>query len=293
LAGRFNFAAAEWLNKETFTDLTKGEHRVLDLVVKLPLNPDAAPLRSGKKESSVAILHVEIEARDRAESLRKRMHEYYQQLRQRHDLNVLPIALFLHVGLEGVGRDAYEEWNWDERVLKFKYNYVGLPALDAFEYVNQSNVLGVALAVLMRVPADRRAELKAEAMERLATSAENDARRYLLCECVEAYLPLEGPQLAEFERLLFTERYKEARMLGVTSFEKGLAEGLEKGLEQGLERGQRTLLLRQIENKYGKLSAEARKRFDAVPAGRLADLGDQLIAGATLAELGLEPPRAD
>jgi flagellar biosynthesis/type III secretory pathway protein FliH len=73
-------------------------------------------------------------------------------------------------------------------------------------------------------------------------------------------------------------------MLGVTSFEKGLEQGLEKGREEGY----RSLLLRMIEKKFGKLSGESRKRFEAMPAAGLADLGEQLMAGAGLAELGLE-----
>jgi hypothetical protein len=275
-ADRFDFAAAEWLNTEVFVDPPEGERRNLDVVVKLPLRPDAEPLQPGDSDGMVAVVHVEVEARDRAESLRGRMFNYYQQLRLRHKLPVLPVALFLRAGLDGVGWDSYEEWFWDQILVKFRYAYIGLPALNAFDYLNHPNILGVALSVLMKVSEDRRAELKAEAMERLATSSENAARRYLLCECVEAYLPLEGPQLAEFERLLITERYKEAQMLGVTSFERGL------------EQGQRTLLLRQIENRFGKLSAESRKRFDAVPAARLADLGDLLIAGADLTGLGLD-----
>ena len=43
--------------------------------------------------------------------------------------------------------------------MRFDYPYVGLPALDAEQYVGQNNCLGVALAALMRVPKERKIEL--------------------------------------------------------------------------------------------------------------------------------------
>jgi hypothetical protein len=56
---------------------------------------------------------------------------YYVQLRRDTQLPVLPIGLFLRVGLDGIGWDAYEENFWEHRLLRFEYAYVGLPALEA------------------------------------------------------------------------------------------------------------------------------------------------------------------
>ena len=38
------------------------------------------------------------------------------------------MALYLNVGLNGLGIDAYEEWFEDLCVLRFQYYYIGLPA---------------------------------------------------------------------------------------------------------------------------------------------------------------------
>ena len=59
------------------------------------------------------------------------------------------------------------------RILRFEYAYVGLPALDGEPYATGENLLGVALSTLMRLPADRRAELYAEGLKRIAGSGEN------------------------------------------------------------------------------------------------------------------------
>ena len=78
-------------------------------------------------------------------AFRPRMFEYYIQLRRDTGLPVLPIALFLRVGLDGIGWDAYEEHFWEQRIVRFEYAYVGLPALDGEQYATGENLLGVAL----------------------------------------------------------------------------------------------------------------------------------------------------
>jgi hypothetical protein len=124
-------------------------------------------------------------------------------------LPVLPIALFLRVGLDVVGRDASEESFWEHRILRFECAYVGLPGLDAERYATGENLLGVALSTLMRGPPERRAELVAEGLNRIARSGENDWRRFLLAECLEAYADLDEGQKERLQALLTTERYHE------------------------------------------------------------------------------------
>ena len=128
------------------------------------------------------------------------MHSYHEQLRRRHGLPVLPIALYLRVGLDGIGWDVYEEKYWDHRLVTFEYAYVGLPGLDGEQYVAGEHLLGVALTALMRVPPARRAEVHAEALRRLAEARENDYRRHLLLDCLEAYATLDEAQAQELGR---------------------------------------------------------------------------------------------
>ena len=189
-ADRFDFARVDWLEQEVFPDPPRGERLSLDLVARVPLRPGVPPPAPGSAEPAdcwLTLIHVEIEARDTVVVLQPRMHSYYEQLRRKHGLPVLPIALFLRVGLKGIGWDVYEETYWDEWLLSFRYAYVGLPGLEAEDYVAREPVLAAALTALMRVPAARRAAVHAEALRRLAEARENDYRRYLLLECLEAY----------------------------------------------------------------------------------------------------------
>jgi hypothetical protein len=131
-AARFNFGGLEWVDKELLTDALEGESRYVDVVAKLPtLEPASSAAERQSAENWLALVHVEIEAADKVAPLRRRMFHYYEPLRRRYDLPVLPIGVYLRVGLDGIGWDSYEEYFWGHQLVRFNYPYVGLPALDA------------------------------------------------------------------------------------------------------------------------------------------------------------------
>jgi hypothetical protein len=276
-AGLFDFSRVEWLGGEVFPDPPQGARRCVDLVARVPTRRAVAGPRAGAEAGWVVLVHVEVEWEHAVAPLRPRMFDYYWMLRHRHDLPVLPIGLYLRVGLNGVGWDEFEEAFEGRRLIHFEYPYVGLPALNAEEYLHGDNWLGVALTALMNVPEEGRARLKAEALRRLVACPENEYRRHLLCECVQAYLPLEGPQLREFEQLLLTqEQYAGVRAMGLTWREEGAIEG------------KRQLLQRQLERRFGPLGAAARRRLESWPVERVDEVGLQLLDAQSLRELGLE-----
>jgi predicted transposase YdaD len=196
------------------------------------------------------------------------------------------------VGLQGIGVDVYEEHFWELRPVRFEYLYVGLLALDALEYVQGDNWLGVALSALMRIPRERAAWLGAEALRRIQGAPLTDQQRFLLCECVQAYLPLDPEQQREFERLIVTEPYRGVKAMNTTWYEKGLAkgreEGREEGREQGREQGQRAILRDLVEEKFGPQSVQVQDRLQQLSIDRLAGLTKAVLHARSLRELGLE-----
>jgi hypothetical protein len=274
-APRFDFTAIDWLDKELFLAPPQGEKRQLDLVARLHLRPGAPPVRPGVADL-VVLVHVEVENRPSAVALRPRMFDYYVQLRRDTGLPVLPIGLYLRVGLEGVGWDTYEEFFWEHCLVRFEYAYVGLPALDAEPYATGANLLGVALSTLMRVPPERRAELLVEGLQRIARSGENDFRRYLLAECLEAHADLDETQKQRLQELLAIEQYAEVRPIMITTFERGKMTG------------QRELALLQLQAKFGPLSPLVRQRVEALSAEDLRQLALNVLKAQSLQELGLE-----
>src|SRR3954452_14814697 len=244
-APRFEFLDIDWLDKELFLAPPQGEKRQLDLVARLRLRPDAPPPRAGVAEL-VALVHVELESRASTLAFRPRMFDYYIQLRRDTGLPVLPIALFLRLGLDGIGWDAYEEHFWEQRIVRFEYAYVGLPALDGESYATGENLLGVALSALMRLPAARRAELYADGLKQIAGPRGDDYPRFLLAECLEAYADLDEAQKERLQELLSTEPYQEVQPLMTTTYERGILQGEQRSA------------LRQLEAKFGPLSAEVK-----------------------------------
>jgi hypothetical protein len=204
------------------------------------------------------------------------MFRSYVELRAKHGLPVMPIGLYLRVGLDGIGKDAYEEHFWELDVVRFKYLYVGLPALDGVQYVQGDNWLGVALAALMRIPKDRVAWLGAEALRRIKEAPLSEQRRFLLGECVQAYLPLDEEQQRDFERLVGTEAYHGVQAMNTTWYEKGQ------------EKGQREMLRGLLEERFGPLPAPAVERLEQLPAERLKALSRAVLHAQSLRDLGLE-----
>lgn len=147
-AERLDCSKVEWLDKEVFPDPPQGDRSVLDLVAKLPARQAIPGYPPDDNQTWLALVHIEIESPDKATVLRPRMYEYYTALRKRHGLPVLPIAIYLKVGMKGIGIDEYEEHFWELRPIRFEYLYVGLPALDALEYPGERQLARLGLDVV-------------------------------------------------------------------------------------------------------------------------------------------------
>lgn len=281
---RFDFTRVEWLQQEMFTDPPQGERRILDLVAKLPTRPGVPGQRPGEAESWIALVHVEIESRDSVQPVRLRMYETYEHLRRTHRCPVLPIGVYLRVGLDGLGVDVYQEHFWEFRTIHFQYLYVGLPALDGLEYLTRDNWLGVALTALMRIPEDRKAWLRAEAERRIMQSAENNFRKLLLNDCLQAYAVLNEFQAREYQSLIQTSPFREAHAMQIGIVEEKVAERLEDYLKRGFQQA----LQMQLEERFGPLKPLVIERLQALSVEQIQGMFRPLVKAHSLKELGLE-----
>lgn len=269
-ADRFDFPRTQWLEQDAFLDPPGGDRKLLDLVAKVPTT---VPV-TDRPADCLLLIHVEVESGDSAADLRGRMLQYYAYLRRAHGLPVLPVGLFLRVGLGGSGRDVYEEAVWGRTLLRFEYVAVGLPALDGAAYHAGPNLLGVALSALMSLPVADRARRLAEGLERIAVSGENEARRFLLAECFENYFPLPDADRPEFERLA-AERFPEGKVM-LNSIE-----------ERGRIKERRALVTKLLERKFGALPAPVVEKLNGLSPERLEEIALELVGASSLAELGL------
>jgi hypothetical protein len=130
---------------------------------------------------------LEIESPDQTTRVKPRLPKNYFHLGAAYGLPVLLIVIYLNMHPKSVGQDTYVERFWEFEISTFRYLYVGLLGLDGVEYVHGVNWLGAAIAALMKIPPDRVAWLGAGALRRI-TAAPLPAVRFLLAECVQAYL---------------------------------------------------------------------------------------------------------
>jgi Domain of unknown function (DUF4351) len=74
-----------------------------------------------------------------------------------------------------------------------------------------------------------------------------------------------------------------------TTYERGIEDGIERGIERGIEQGERRSALRQMEAKFGPLSAEVKQRVEALSPEGVARLQLDLLEAQALEELRLGP----
>jgi len=277
-AARFDLDTLEWVETELLPDPPEGTRHQLDLVARLKTRENVPGMQPDDPDRWLALVHIEIEAPDRTTSIKRRLPRYYIHLREKSGLPVLPIVVYLKVGLDGIGSDLCEERFWEFQTLTFHYLYVGLPGLDGVQYVQGDNWLGIALAALMRIPRDKVAWLGAEALRRLTEAQLSDQEKFLLAECVQAYLPLDERQKQEYERLLLGEPYTKVRAMNKTVFEEGLEKGRERGIEEGMEKGLQNTLLRLGRRRFGPPSDDSENQIHAIQdIARLEALTDRIL----------------
>ena len=224
------------------------------MIAKLKvIKPFEKPL-AGTGDQMIAAVHVEVESPETAAVLKPRMPYYYHFLRSTMGLPVLPIAIFLKVGFEGIGIDTIEEHFGDLTPIRFQYLYVGLPALDAIEYLETDNPLAWALSALMKIPPEKIMWLGEEAIKRIAGSKLNEQEKYLLGECVEKYLPLDDEKWRELDIKL-----KTTPDIGVGKMRMTMS-------ERSYENGQRSVLLEDIRKWLEKkFNSEGLQFFPEIP----------------------------
>ena len=295
-AARLQLSRWTLLDKETFTDWPKGKRREVDLLAAMP--------RAGGDRT--ALVHVEIEARYRPE-IDRRLAGYYMQIRLRHDRPVLPIAVCLRGGPPGVSLRSVVEAELGAEIDRFRYYLLGLEGSRAEDFLIRDEPLAWALAALMRPESLSRAEHKLACLRRIAVAPLDDLHRFLLVNCVETYLQLEGRDAEELAALQARGHAEEVRAMGgrrltwaeqfeekgwYKGVEQGLAQGVEQGLaqgvEQGLAQGARQMLLRQLGLRFGPLSEAVKRRVEAISSvERLNQMAEQLLVARSLEEMGL------
>ena len=276
MAARLDFARVTFLDKELFTDLPEGDVREPDLVAQ-------TYTQDGKPE--LALIHAEVQT-ERRTVVRYRVFEYYMLLRLRYKLPVFPIVLYLAPGTGGITSETYSESLFGQDILTFRYAALGVPDLNADDYLEQANPLAPALAALMKASAQGPARQKQISLQRVATSDIDDARKFLLNNIIETYLKLTEDEQERFEQMLEQPEAKEAKQMISVYEQRGREAGREEGREEGVVIGKRDTLLRLLRLRFGALPEPVEMQIQSIGAGDTLDaLTEQVLTAASLQDI--------
>ena len=273
IAARLDFAHAELIDRELFSELVGGDRREVDLLARIPT-------RAGDGHECI-LVHTEVEAGWRSGTA-ERIWNYYLHIRVAYDLPVLPIVLYLSGGRAGVRVEEHHEKLWEFAVATFRYCALAVAGCRAEDYLARPEPLAWALTPLMRMQELRPAEHLLACYRRIAAAPIEHRQRRLLINCVRTYLKLEGRDREEFEAMTAIQRAQLVLSEDAPTWEDEVK-------DEGRREGARELLRAQLEQRFGPLPEASRRRLEAIESSdELTRLAQLVLSASSLAELGLD-----
>lgn len=241
-----DFSTVVFLKQEYFTEVTGGERKKLDVVAKVGLKAEG---------DEFILIQDENEASRKDENFPMRMYLYYGQLFARYKATNIPIAFFTDdAKWRETVPDHFEIALPTKTFLRFDYHLIKLKHLDYRRFLETNNPLAFALMAKMDCNTKDRMRLKADFLRLILGTGVDPARKNVLIEYVETYMPLNEQEAVEFKRIVCEkEEYQEVVKM-ITTYEQD-------GIDKGIERGERETLIRLIERKFGSLEKESKERI--------------------------------
>jgi len=271
----------EFLDKELFTDVSRGETHLVDVVVKARYRGSAACF----------LIHVENQAKAQT-YFGRRMFGYCGRLMDTYDLDVYPIAIFSFDEPKRPEPDSYRMEFPDLTVIDFRFRVIQLNRLSWRDFVNRPNPVASALMAKMKIAKADRPKVKLECLRLLATLQLNPAKMRLISGFVDTYLSLNRREQQVFEQELETlpQEERTETLEIVTSWmregikqgrkegrKEGRQEGREEGRQEGVHKAVLLFVQRLAAGKIGTVDAELVERFESLTTEQLQDLGVALL----------------
>ncbi|NJR38771.1 MAG: DUF4351 domain-containing protein [Leptolyngbyaceae cyanobacterium CSU_1_4] len=255
----------EFQPQEIFADLTEGDTYEADVVVKAKF----------LNEDSFFIVHLEHQGAF-GKDFDRRMFNYFLNCIAFYQLSVYPIVIFSHRSPRKAGDRTYTIEFPDWEVLRFNYRTIRLNHLNWQAYAQLQNPVASALMAKMQMKRQERPIVKLECLKQMARLRLNPAQAKMISGFVDLYLRLEEEEEKVFQRELdrIEPTEKEVVMEVVTSW-----------MEAGIEQGERSLILRQLNRRFGSVPSAMQAQIEALSLERLELLGEALLDFVSLADL--------
>jgi predicted transposase YdaD len=275
----------EFLPQEVFTDVTAGEKKIADLVVRVSFR-DREVIPKEYRDS-LFIIHLEHQSSSQAD-FNARMFTYFARLHEKYGLPIYPIVLYSHDSPRTPEPTTYTVDFPGWKVLEFNYRVIQLNQLNWHDFVSIPNPVASALIAKMRMDKQERPTVKLSSLQLLVSLGLNPAQIELISQFIDVYLELNTQEEAIFKTQLATiEPVQEEEVMEiVTSWQRqGRAEGRAEGREQGRQQEACTMVLRQLNRRIGALTTQLQERIQQLSTPQLEDLGEALLDFSAIADL--------
>jgi len=158
----------QFVDKEIFTDVTAGERREADLLVKCRF----------QGREAFFLIHLEHQSK-REIDFARRMFFYFARLTEKFALPVYPIALFSYDKPKTQEKSQFSVNFPDRKVVEFNYAVIQLNRLNWRDYLTQDNPIAGALMAKMGIESKDRVTAKKECLRMIARLKLDSARTHL------------------------------------------------------------------------------------------------------------------
>lgn len=259
----------EFLDKEVFSDVTAGEKKEVDLLVK-------ARFQEGE---AFFLIHVENQSK-RQSDFPKRMFTYFARLHEKYNLPIYPVVLFSHNASRSIEPHQYQVAFPGKTVLQFDYASIQLNRLSWRDYISTPNPVASALMAKMKIAPKDRPKVRSECLRLLATLKLDPARSQLIGGFITTYLKLSAVEMRQYEQEFaqLSPEEQETTMEMINSWVK-------KGWEEGRQEGKEDIVVRQLNHRFGSLSSEITKQLNQLSSEQLNELSIDLFGFTSSADL--------
>ncbi len=190
---------------------------------------------------------------------------------------VVPVVIFLR---DGSFRAELTLGGHRHNYLTFNFLSCVLARLSWEAYRDSDNLVARLNLTNMRYDPAERVEVYAQAVQGLLELEPDPEKQVKYLDFVDIYSALSDNERAQYRQI-----YPEAERKMSQFAERFEQLGVQQGVRQGVQQGEVAILLRQIEAKFGVLSAEYRKRITQADADTLLNWSVRLLTANTVEEV--------
>jgi predicted transposase/invertase (TIGR01784 family) len=207
----------EFIDKELVTDVTTGNRKILDLLVKSRF----------QNQNYHFLIHVEHQSTNLT-NFNRRMFHYFAELERKHSTLVYPIVIFSYDRPQRSETNKFIVESPNKKILEFNYDVIQLNRLNWRDFLQQKNPVAAALMAKMQVKPDERVTVKLECIRLLLASKLDSLKSSVVLQFIDNYLRLNQTEEQTFnaEIAKIEPKDREKVMAITTSWEeKGIKEG--------------------------------------------------------------------